>query len=108
MGIEFRNLTDTTIVIDLVRSATREAGQYPMAPQEQFIAEPGDSGWICGWIDRRVSFTHLETSAHVYMGQRPLEAGGLDQSPRSIRRFLASRSQTIRGLSIRFTPVIRR
>lgn len=105
MGIEFRNLTDKTIIIELVQSELRKLEKYPLEPKNTFTVNPGESGLIHEWIPRSVSFSHEATSAHVDIGKPAMRVAGLDGASRPLKRFLAQRSKTIRGLSIRFTPV---
>lgn len=106
MPIEIVNLSPQVMIIRLLKSSSREDTDYSLAPKAKFTVKPFESGkLISKFLGENVTFAHGETSAEVLgIGNRAIRANGLDQSPRSLKGYLASRSKTFpRRVAIRFT-----
>jgi len=105
MGINFFNGKESPITIRLIKSPWRETGDTVMPHGHRFTLFQDEEAVILGWLgNNEVTATHTKTRAEVHT-PKPMIVDGLDQSPRSLKRFLASRHGTLSGVAVGFSPV---
>lgn len=105
MGINFFNGKETAITIRLTKSPWRETGDTVMPQGHRFSLFQDEEAVILGWLGaNEVTATHTRTRAEVHTPQ-PIAVDGLDGTPRSLKRFLASRQKSLHGVLVSFSPV---
>ena len=105
MGIHFYNGKEAAITVRLTKSPWRETGDTVMPKGHRFSLFQDEEAVILGWLgDNEVTAKHERTRAEVQTPQ-PITAGGLDGTPRSLKRFLAAKQKSLAGVSISFSPV---